>query len=56
MLGREFKHTLRFPLLLVGSILVPVVLLLLFVYILGWPVEGRELTRGAGGDGLERGG
>ena len=24
MLGRELKHTLRFPLLLVGSILVPV--------------------------------
>ena len=38
MLGRELKHTLRFPLLLVGSILVPVVLLLLFVYILGGPI------------------
>ncbi len=38
MLGREFKHTIRFPLLLVGSILVPVVLLLLFVYILGGPI------------------
>ena len=38
MLGREFKHTVRFPLLLVGSILVPVVLLLLFVYILGGPI------------------
>jgi ABC-2 type transport system permease protein len=35
MLGREFKHTLRFPLLLVSTILVPVVMLLLFDYILG---------------------
>jgi len=31
MLGREVKHTLRFPLLLVSTILSPVVLLLLFV-------------------------
>jgi ABC-2 type transport system permease protein len=38
MLGREFKHTLRFPLLLVSAILVPVVMLLLFVYILGGPI------------------
>jgi ABC-2 type transport system permease protein len=42
MLGRELKHTIRFPLLLIGSILAPVVFLLLFVYILG----------GAIGDGL----
>src|SRR5260370_819696 len=34
MIGRELKHTLRFPLLLIGSILGPVVFLLLFVYIL----------------------
>ena len=38
MLGRELKHTLRFPLLLVGSILAPVVLLGLFVYVLGGPI------------------
>ena len=38
MLGRELKHTLRFPLLLVSTILVPVVMLLLFVYILGGPI------------------
>ena len=38
MLGRELKHTLRFPLLLVGAIMVPVVFLLLFVYILGGPI------------------
>jgi len=38
MLWREFKHSLRFPLLLIGSILVPVVFLLLFVYILGGPI------------------
>ena len=36
MLGRELKHTLRlFKLLFVGAILVPVVMLLLFNYILG---------------------
>jgi ABC-2 type transport system permease protein len=38
MLGRELKHTLRFPLMLIGSILAPVVFLLLFVYILGGPI------------------
>jgi ABC-2 type transport system permease protein len=38
MLGRELKHTLRFPLLLIGSILTPVVLMLFFVYILGGPI------------------
>ena len=38
MLGRELKHALRFPLLLIGSILAPVVFLLLFVYILGGPI------------------
>ena len=38
MLGRELRHTLRFPLLIVGLILVPVVFLLLFVYILGGPI------------------
>ncbi|TAN34866.1 ABC transporter permease [bacterium] len=35
MLGRELKHTLRFPLLLVSTVLVPVVFLLLFDDILG---------------------
>jgi ABC-2 type transport system permease protein len=38
MLGRELKHTVRFPLMLVASIVVPVVFLLLFVYILGGPM------------------
>lgn len=38
MIGRELKHTLRFPLLLVGTIAVPVVMLLLFDYILGGPI------------------
>jgi ABC-2 type transport system permease protein len=39
MLGREIKRTLRlFKLLFVGSILVPVVMLLLFDYILGGPI------------------
>jgi ABC-2 type transport system permease protein len=40
MLGRELKHTIRYPLLLIGSILVPVVFLLLFVYILGGSIGG----------------
>ena len=48
MLGRELKHTLRFPLLLVGAILVPVVFLLLFVYILGGPI-GHGLGAAARG-------
>jgi ABC-2 type transport system permease protein len=40
MLGRELKHTLRlFKLLVVGAILVPVVMLLLFDYILGGPID-----------------
>jgi ABC-2 type transport system permease protein len=38
MLGRELKHTVRFPLALIGSIAVPVVMLLLFDYILGGPI------------------
>jgi ABC-2 type transport system permease protein len=38
MLWREYKHTLRYPLILIASILTPVVLLLLFVYILGGPI------------------
>ena len=38
MLGRELKHTLRFPLMLIASIVTPVVMLLLFVYILGGPI------------------
>ncbi len=39
MLARELKHTLRYPLMLIASILSPVVLLLLFVYILGGPIS-----------------
>ncbi|MBO3751915.1 ABC transporter permease [Streptosporangiaceae bacterium NEAU-GS5] len=38
MLGREIKHTFRFPLMLISSIITPVVMLLLFVYILGGPI------------------
>jgi ABC-2 type transport system permease protein len=48
MLGRELKHTLRFPLLLVGTIVVPVVMLLLFEYILGGPI-GNGLGAAAHG-------
>lgn len=50
MLGRELKHTLRlFRLLFVGSILVPVVMLLLFNYILGGAIAHGlgEAARGA---------
>jgi ABC-2 type transport system permease protein len=38
MLGRELRHTIRYPMLLIGSILVPVVFLLLFVYVFGGPI------------------
>jgi ABC-2 type transport system permease protein len=48
MLGRELKHTLRYPLLLVSTILVPVVMLLLFDYILGGTI-GQGLGGAAHG-------
>jgi ABC-2 type transport system permease protein len=48
MLGRELKHTMRFPLLLVSTILVPVVMLLLFDYILGGTI-GHGLGAAAHG-------
>jgi ABC-2 type transport system permease protein len=48
MIGRELKHSLRFPLLLVGTIMVPVVMLLLFDYILGGPI-GHGLGNAAHG-------
>ena len=48
MLGRELKHTLRFPLLIVSTILVPVVMLLLFDYILGGTI-GQGLGAAAHG-------
>ena len=39
MFGRELKHTIRlFRLLFIGSIVVPIVMLLLFDYILGGPI------------------
>jgi ABC-2 type transport system permease protein len=49
MLWRQFKHTVRYPLILIASILTPVVFLLLFVYILGGPIGGGigGATRGA---------
>lgn len=49
MLWREFKHTLRYPMILIASILTPVVFLLLFVYILGGPIGGGigDAARGA---------
>jgi ABC-2 type transport system permease protein len=48
MLRRELKHSIRFPLMLVGTIMTPVVLLLLFVYILGGPIGAGlgAVTRG----------
>ncbi|HEV8568188.1 MAG TPA: ABC transporter permease [Actinoplanes sp.] len=49
MIGRELKHTLRFPLMLVALILIPVVFLLLFVYILGGSIGAGlgDAARGA---------
>jgi ABC-2 type transport system permease protein len=49
MLGRELKHTFRFPLMLIASIVTPVVMLLLFVYILGGPIGAGlgDAARGA---------
>jgi ABC-2 type transport system permease protein len=49
MVGRELKHTVRFPLLLVGAIMAPVVFLLLFVYIFGGTIGGGlgAVTHGA---------
>jgi len=48
MLGREIKHTLRYPMMLIASILTPVVMLLLFVYVLGGPI-GHGLGAAARG-------
>lgn len=48
MIGRELKHSLRFKMLLLSTILSPVVMLLLFVYILGGPL-GRGLGDAARG-------
>jgi ABC-2 type transport system permease protein len=48
MIWRELKHTQRFPLLLVSVVLVPVVMLLLFDYILGGPI-GQGLGDAAHG-------
>lgn len=48
MLGREFKHTLRFPLLLLMPIMAPVVMLVLFDYILGGTI-GQGLGDAAHG-------
>jgi ABC-2 type transport system permease protein len=42
MLGRELRHTLRYPLMLIASIISPVVMLLLFDYVLGGTI-GRGL-------------
>ena len=48
MLGRELKHTLRYPLMLIASIISPVVMLLLFDYVLGGPI-GHGLGSAARG-------
>jgi ABC-2 type transport system permease protein len=48
MIGRELKHTLRFPLMLIALVLVPVVFLLLFVYILGGPIGAGLGAAGRG--------
>jgi ABC-2 type transport system permease protein len=48
MLWRELRHTIRYPLLIIGSILVPVVFLLLFIYILGGSIGGGLGTAARG--------
>lgn len=48
MVGREFKHTLRFPLMLIALILVPVTFLLLFVYVLGGAIGAGLGNAGRG--------
>lgn len=48
MIGRELRHTLRFPLMLIVLVLVPVVFLLLFVYILGGPIGAGLGAAGRG--------
>jgi len=40
MFGRELRLTVRYPLMLIASIVSPVVFLLLFVYVLGGPIGG----------------
>ena len=35
MLGRNFKHTLRNPVAVFNAVLFPIVLMLMFVYVIG---------------------
>ena len=35
MLGRNFKHTIRNPVAVFNAVLFPIVLLLMFVYVIG---------------------
>jgi len=47
MTGRELRHALAYPTLLISATSVPVVMLLLFVYVLGHPLEaGLSAARG----------
>lgn len=39
MTGRELRHAVSYPALLVSALSVPIVMLLLFVYVLGTPLE-----------------
>lgn len=48
MTGRELRHALTYPALLVSALSVPIVMLLLFVYVLGNPLEsGLGQTHGS---------
>ncbi|MEZ0091396.1 ABC transporter permease [Streptacidiphilus sp. EB129] len=40
MLRRDFRHTLRYPVMTVATILTPIFMLLLFVYVLGGQLSG----------------
>jgi ABC-2 type transport system permease protein len=46
MLGRNFKHTLRNPVAVFNAVLFPIVLLLMFVYVIGGAFDRAEI----GGD------
>ncbi len=43
MLGRNFKHTLRNPVAVFNAILFPIVLLLMFVYVIGGAFDKAEV-------------
>src|SRR3954454_11054188 len=49
MLGRNFKHTVRNPVAVFNAVLFPIVLLLMFVYVIGGAFDKVEI----GGEYIE---